>query len=539
DALEDLRQPFPSKGTRMTLGARGGSAPKHGFSSTAENVSQSTMEAVTLAAKAAVEGVVSRVIDVGEATPIVAPVFVALKLVIELFDAVKRHKDQLEELHRRCAMITTYVIVRCNTDSCAIDVTPLKECVEEIGVLASRYSVGGMFAQVGRYRRDRDRLDGLRSRIEKLLPIMGLSGVATVSSQVEDVRSDLEKVATGLQAASKEQTALLNQIAHSQNSTARDMQEARAGIETLLARSSPSLSKPELPPVPAGAPTAKGWHVVRDTLVYDVYDHFVAEDGPWITGLVGRSGSGKSTAAALMVAGGMQVVRPQHGETHEEALARLHRVRTLFPDGVVWLRVGRDAEERLPGLMQDLAKMVYEDVLDGRGYPPGQSPIDPKNGAAYVHQAMVEGGQGQAGLQCLLVADDVWQSEVVEELRKTGMRVMLTTRDPALVVDAGGKVIVCDKLRKEEAKALVISAAELPEGASLPNAAHDVLDLCDYIPMYVESVARWTMMNGRSDEGPWSKAIDVIQRCLREIQAEKNITGSCEGLGASTGNGPG
>lgn len=193
-------------------GARGGSAPKHGLRSTAEDMSQSTMEAVTLAAKAAAEGVVSGVIDVGEATPVVAPVFVALKLVMELFDAVKRHKDQLEELHQRCAMITTYVIVRCNTSSCAIDVTPLNECVEEIGVLASRYSVGGMFAKVGRYRRDRDRLGGLRSRIENLVSIMGLSGVAVVSSQVGDVRSDLERVAAGLQAGSKEQTAILVRV---------------------------------------------------------------------------------------------------------------------------------------------------------------------------------------------------------------------------------------------------------------------------------------------------------------------------------------
>lgn len=329
-----------------------------------------------------------------------------------------------------------------------------------------------------------------------------------------------------------------NQVADSQNRTASDMQEARAGIETLLARSSLSVSKPKLPPVPAGAPTAKGWHIVRDTLVDDMYAHFVAKDSPWMVGLVGRSGSGKSTAAALVVGDGMKVLRPQHGETHEQALARLHRVRALFPDGVAWLRVGRDAEERLPGLMQDLAKTVYEDVLDSRGYPPGQSPIDPKNGVAYVQHAMAEGGQGQAGLQCLLVADDVWQSEVLEELRKTGMRVLLTTRDPTLVTGAGGKVIVCEKLRKEEAKALLTSAAELPEGACLPNAAHSVLDLCDYMPMYVESVARWTMLKGRRDEGPWSKAIAVIQRHLRDIQTEKN-NGSRQGLGASTGDDPG
>ncbi|CAM9623803.1 unnamed protein product, partial [Sphacelaria rigidula] len=84
--------------------------------------------------------------------------------------------------------------------------------------------------------------------------------------------------------------------------------------------------------------------------------------------------------------------------------------------------------------MQDLAQMLYENVLDSRGYPPGQSPTEPKNGTAYVQEAMK-----RQGLQCLLVADDVWETEVVQELRKTGMRVLLTTRDQVLVDDAGGK----------------------------------------------------------------------------------------------------
>ncbi|CAM9318482.1 unnamed protein product, partial [Sphacelaria rigidula] len=288
-------------------------------------------------------------------------------------------------------------------------------------------------------------------------------------------------------------------------------------LKTLLACT--SLASPKLSAVPAGTPKAKGWHVVRNAVVDDIYNHFVAEGSPWMVGLVGRSGSGKTTAAAMVVRHGMGVVRPLDGETHQQALGRLSRVRALFSDGVVWLRVGRDAAERLPSLMQSLALMVYENVLHSRGYPPGQSPTDPKNGTAYVQEAMHTGLNFQ-GLQCLLVADDVWEPEVVQELRKTGMRVLLTTRDPVLVDDAGGKAIMVERLRREEAEALVASAAELPEGARLPEPVNELFELCDYMPMYVESVARWTVVNKRSDGGSWSKAMTVIRRYLDKVQEE-------------------
>ncbi|CAM9580687.1 unnamed protein product [Sphacelaria rigidula] len=296
-----------------------------------------------------------------------------------------------------------------------------------------------------------------------------------------------------------------------------DTRETREDMKTLLARTSPS--SPKLFAVPAGAPKAKGWHVVRNAVMDDVHNHFVAEGSPWMVGLVGGSGSGKTTAAAMVARHGIGVVRPLDGETRQQAFERLSRVRALFSDGVVWLHVGRDAAERLPGLMQSLAQRVYEDVLDSRGYPPGQSPIEPKNGTAYVQEAMLTCLKRQ-GLQCLLVANDVWEPEVVQELRKTGMRVLLTTRDQVLVDNAGGKAIVMERLRREEAEALVASAAELPEGARLPEPVNELFELCDYMPMYVESVARWTVVNGRSDGGSWSKAIAVIRRHLDKVQEE-------------------
>lgn len=182
----------------MSLFVRKGEAPQHGA---VEDAEASTMEAVGLAAKTVAEGLAAGIIEVGEATPIVAPLFAALQAVKETFDGVKRHREQLEELHDHCTVITMHVIIRCNTPSSKIDIAPLKKCVADLVELVTSYSTGGLLAKVGRYRRDKDRVDKLRRDIEALVPIMGLGGVARVSEQLESMRNDIDRIADAIKVA--------------------------------------------------------------------------------------------------------------------------------------------------------------------------------------------------------------------------------------------------------------------------------------------------------------------------------------------------
>lgn len=190
----------------MALLAREETAPEHRV---IEDVAATTMEVVSLATQTVVEGLASEIIEVGSATPIVAPVFVALKLARRMFDGVKRHREQLEELHDQCTVITTHVIIKCNTQSSKIDIAPLEKCVADLIALATRNSIGGMFAKIGTYRRDKNRIDKLRREIEALVPIMGLGGVVRVSEQLESVRSDIERIADAIKATSIEHKTLL------------------------------------------------------------------------------------------------------------------------------------------------------------------------------------------------------------------------------------------------------------------------------------------------------------------------------------------
>ena len=142
------------------------------------------------------------------------------------------------------------------------------------------------------------------------------------------------------------------------------------------------------------------------------------EEGPHHVGLVGDSGSGKTTAASEIV--------------------RSSEVQQFFSDGIVWLSVDKGAKARLPSLMLDLARMVYEDIGGSLGKPPSST----KSGAGYTKDLM--DGRHGAGkkLRCLLVADNVWEKKVVSRLRKTGMWVLTTTRDERLVEGGCGEAVV-------------------------------------------------------------------------------------------------
>lgn len=101
----------------------------------------------------------------------------------------------------------------------------------------------------------------------------------------------------------------------------------------------------------------QSWHATREGAMDRVCEILGREGGPrLLAALAGRSGSGKTTAAAAMV-GERGPIRPRVGETEDQARARMDRVRALFPDGVVWLRVGKGAgaADRLLHLMRMLA----------------------------------------------------------------------------------------------------------------------------------------------------------------------------------------
>lgn len=190
----------------------------------------------------------------------------------------------------------------------------------------------------------------------------------------------------------------------------------------------------------------------------DVYDALRRDGDARVVGLVGASGVGTTTAASEIV--------------------RSSKTREFFSDGIVWLTVNEGAKERLSLLMNELATTVHEDVLGSVGIGPTAA----KDGATYVKKRMKE-GQGGQGLRCLVVADNVWEAEVITKLREIGMWTVVTTRNQGLVTDEEGGAVGIDTLAEEEALSVLRESSELPTGTLLPEAARELIHLCGHVVM--------------------------------------------------------
>ena len=246
--------------------------------------------------------------------------------------------------------------------------------------------------------------------------------------------------------------------------------------------------------VPRGTPTRKHWHVERRHVVERVFKALAGEGVP-LVGLYGSSGSGKTTALSEIV--------------------RSTKMREAFSDRVVWLTVNAGAKERLPALMMQLARMVFERIGGCVGDRPASS--EDGDGAAYVKKYLGQ-GYGSKGLRCLVVADNVWEEEVVSELMTTGMWVLLSTRKKELVTGARGVPVGVDELPEAEAKSVLRRAAELPPEARLPDNAVDLIDLCGRVAMNLAFVGRWSTVRGMQGRKAWSDAAKQVRAEMAKIE---------------------
>ena len=262
----------------------------------------------------------------------------------------------------------------------------------------------------------------------------------------------------------------------------------------VLKHTKPSLAK--LANVPNDTPARKSWHVERRHVVKNALNA-LGGDGRLrrLVGLVGDSGAGKTTAASEIV--------------------RSTETRAVFSDGILWLTVNDGAKDRLPSLMLQLARMVYEDIGGSVGDPPSAS----GDGAAYV-QRYVEKGCGGVPYKCLVVADNVWEKEVVSSLLQTGTWVLLSTRNAELVAGADGEVVGVGQLSEADAESLLRKAAELSPAVRLPDDAVTLIELCGRVAMDLAFVGRWSTVRGRKDRSAWSDAASKLRAAMGEAATD-------------------
>lgn len=135
-------------------------------------------EAARLAVSTIVESVASGVIEIDTATPVVAPLCVALLKAKGVVDGASRSKEELEELCSWCDLITLHVIDKAKASQVStMNVAPLRKCVDKLEKVAKSYNSQGKCARFARFRRNSDDIQRLRARILTVVPVLGLAGV--------------------------------------------------------------------------------------------------------------------------------------------------------------------------------------------------------------------------------------------------------------------------------------------------------------------------------------------------------------------------
>ena len=219
------------------------------------------------------------------------------------------------------------------------------------------------------------------------------------------------------------------------------------------------------------------------------------------TGYLERSELG-GVRAALLGAGAVGLTGDVHalgmygqggiGKTVLAAAAAHDPVsRAYFPGGVFWVTVGEQPD--LAGLQASLLSRLGA---------AGPAPRSAAEGAGLLRQAL-------AGLEVLLVVDDVWSAAAAQAFRVTGPRgrVLYTTRDPAVLAAVGAVAEQVGVLSPAAARQLLARLAGLPEDA-LPPETDRMLAATGRVALgvalagaAVRGGATWPQVAGELDRG--------------------------------------
>jgi hypothetical protein len=254
---------------------------------------------------------------------------------------------------------------------------------------------------------------------------------------------------------------------------ARDTDVAWAELKRVLAQPVPPLGAlvgavPELPP--RFQPRPDNLSTLAQHLLYDI-EHPAVIEGPLRTTVLhGMGGVGKSVLAA--------------------AIARATTTRRVFADGVVWVSAARDLGPL--DLIRTLLRLMSVPFRAGVG----------------LDNAVTALRERLDGRRYLIVVDNVWSIETVAPVAQalsTVARMLVTTRDAALVTGLGARDCPLDVLAPEAALRQLADWAGRDVDALPPQAA-EIAQRCGYLPFAL------ALQGALVHEGvPWDDLLDELR----------------------------
>ena len=185
-----------------------------------------------------------------------------------------------------------------------------------------------------------------------------------------------------------------------------------------------------------------------------------------------------------------------------QALCADEVVQQAFPDGVIWVTIGRDSGEVLER-MREAGKVLNDDI----------SRYDTIQGAIHQYRTTLH------SKAVLIVLDDVWNVQDLEPFRveSARSRLLFTTRDTSIAATVGARELTANLLTEEQSRS-VLAQWSGQQVSDLPPQATDLVRECGRLPLALSMIG--AILRGES-VSYWQDTLDLLhQGDLSSIQAQ-------------------
>jgi WD40 repeat protein len=206
---------------------------------------------------------------------------------------------------------------------------------------------------------------------------------------------------------------------------------------------------------------------LRNALITDGESRHIA-----LTALNGMGGIGKTMLA--------------------QALCRDEVVQQAFPDGIIWITVGKESAFDVVTQMREVGKALKDDLTR----------YDNELGCTHQYRNTIR------RKAALIVLDDVWRARDVEPFRAESprSRLLLTTRDASIAAAVGAQEHTADLLTQAQSREVLARWSGLKTD-KLPLQSDDLIRECDRLPLALSMIG--AMLKNKSPAF-WDRVLDLL-----------------------------
>jgi NB-ARC domain/TIR domain len=233
------------------------------------------------------------------------------------------------------------------------------------------------------------------------------------------------------------------------------------------------------PPLPANfVDRPEALEVLRNALITDGESRHIA-----LTALNGMSGIGKTMLA--------------------QALCRDPVVHQAFPDGIIWITVGKESAFDVVTRMREVGKALNDDL----------SRYDNELGSTNQYRNTIR------SKAALIVIDDVWRARDVEPFRAESprSRLLFTTRDASIAAAVGAQEHTADLLTHAQSREVLARWSGLRTD-KLPCQADGLIRECGRLPLALSMIG--AMLKSKPS-AYWDRVLDHLGKAdLEKIKVQ-------------------